>query len=650
MSDDSFSWLQSDQIYVKRRRTGLNIAELLDLSDAQRELVIEITKNEPISLNNLIKALDRDPIELEIQINQMVAQGWLDIQEDESGEWVYRVRIGRRSKRILPPGIWQVLDDRWQVPIFRLFPESVLEEFSNSFQLQEHRTGTVLFEIGSWGERMYIVETGKIELLVYNEQKEPFVVREVGSGGTFGEIAALLGERRACAAHVVEETTVWALDKTSLDSLLAQHPAVGLTVRQELARHIKSPRRSDETKSQYNPIVVVGEGSSEFARHLADQASDQVVLIDLIGKRPEAMPTLQYVDASGMRSKVIAQAIQEKVESNDWVIVATLPEMTDQLMRVTGIAKVVIDMTRGSTPWLRAAARQYWDVPANTPLQMARMARKLCGRVTALVLSGGLARTIAHLGVLDVLQNAGIPIDLIASSGYGALWSVLYAIDRSPEKMIDMATSQGQKLRSFGGRLSLRAASRSGLFDARAVRNWIQNTVGTLTFSDLDIPCRLATSDLQTGEIVWMKSGRLFNALSACIATPGLVTPVEFQDHLLVDATLSNPLPIDAVAAEGADIIIASSVIPTPHARRKNAQKETKAQDLVTSWLGICEVIAHEHSLDHLSSVDLIIAPDISEFSDTAFDHMPALIERGRQAAEQILPRIQALLSNRRHK
>jgi len=644
VSDDSFSWLQSDQIYVKRRRTGLSITELLNLPETQRELVIEITRREPVSLAALIRALDRDPIELEIQVSQMVAQGWLDVGEDEIGEWVYRVRIGRRSKRILPPGIWQVLDDRWQVPIFRLFSEGILEEFSSSFQLRRHKLGTNLFEIGSWGERMYIVERGKIELVVYNEASEPFIVREVRPGGVFGEMAVLLGERRPYDARVAEEALVWTLDKTNLDSLLAQHPIVGLTLRQELARHVKPSRGTDEAKSQYNPLVVVGEDSSELARHLAEQTGDQVVLVDLIGKQPGALPNLVYLDGRGLRSKAIAQAIQEKVESNAWVIVAALPKMTDQLMRVTAIAQVVIDMTGSGAPWLRAAARQYWDMPSITLLQMARLARKLCGRVTGLVLSGGLARTIAHLGVLDVLHKAEIPIDVIASCGYGALWSVLYAAEWSPEQMIDLVTEQAQKLRPFGSWVGLRAASRPGLFDARSVRNWIRNIVGTLSFSDLETPCYLATSDLRTGEVVWMKAGHLFNALSACVATPGLITPVESQDHLLADAILSNPLPVDAVTAGGADIVLASSVIPMPSARRKSAQDDEKAQDLVTSWLGVCEVVAHEHSLDHLSSVDLIIVPDVAEFPDTAFDRAPALIERGRQAAKQVLPRIQALL------
>jgi hypothetical protein len=171
--------------------------------------LLEITRREPVSLRDLMSQLDRDPIELELQISQMVTQGWLDVEEDDFGEFLYRTRIAQRSQRSLPPGIWQVVDDRWRVPIFRLFPEALREEFSSSFKLQAFRPGTILFEADEWGERMYVVEQGTIELLVHSEQGEPFIVRKVGPGQVVGEMAVLRGERRPCAAHVTQETQAW---------------------------------------------------------------------------------------------------------------------------------------------------------------------------------------------------------------------------------------------------------------------------------------------------------------------------------------------------------------------------------------------------------------------------------------------------------
>ncbi len=640
MKEEAFGWLGSDQVYVGRRKQGFNVAELLDLSEPLRELVVEITRREPVRLDELIKALNRDPVEIEVQVNQLVTQGWLDIEEDESGEWVYRTRIARHHRRTLPPGIWQVLDQSWQVPIFRLFSDAVLEEFSDSFRLQHYMPGTTLFETGEWGERVYIVDEGRIELRVHNEAGDSFVIRTVGPGGAFGEMAVLMGERRPYTAVVIEEARVWTLDKSELDRLLARYPAVGLTVRRELAHQGKPASRAAEAKSLHNPAVVVGEGAVTLVGHLADQVGGEVVLVDLIGREPEPRANLTYIDGRGMRSKAVVQAMEEKVAAGAWVVVAAPPQVTDQVMRVTGVAEVVIDMTGSGAPWLRAASRRYWAMPTGTATQLARLARRLCGRVTGLVLSGGMARTLAHLGVLEELTRAGVPIDLIVGCGYGAIWGMLYASGRSLQGIREWVKQHKGDLRPFGGRLGLRFTSRPGLFDARATRRLLQRELGDRRFSELEPPCYVVSGDLRTGEVVWLKEGPLSNALAACVAVPGLVTPVEYQERLLVDAMLTDPLPADVASVEGADIIIASSVIPTPDARRASPEEH----DLVGSWLNMCHAVAHDRSLDHLNVVDLIIVPEVAGFSDKEFAQIDELIECGRQAARHVLPRIQDLL------
>ena len=121
---------------------------------------------------------------------------------------------------------------------------------------------------------------------------------------------------------------------------------------------------------------------------------------------------------------------------------------------------------------------------------------------------------------------------------------------------------------------------------------------------------------------------------------PGLITPVEHQEQFLVNAALSNPLPADAAVTGGADIVLASSVIPGPAASHQDRQ----TQDLVTGWLSFSEAVSHQLSLNHLNAIDVLIVPEVDEFSDLAFDQTERLVERGRQAAEHSLPRIRSLL------
>lgn len=642
--DNASSWLRGDPVHTRRSTDqAFSITQVLDLPEIQREVMIEINRSEPITLVELGRKLERDPAELETEVRQLVAQNWLEAEENESGEWAYRVRLMRRSHRVLPPGIWQVLDNQWRISFFRLCSDAALEDFSDRFQLEHHIEGTVLFESGDWGERMYIVDSGKVELVVRNEQGELFVVRTAKSGDIFGEMSVILGERRPYTARVIEEAQFWTLDKTALDYLLYQHPDTGLAIRREFARQVKSMPKAVQAQAKHNPVVVVGENGHELAVALAGQVSDQVVLIDLIGKMPEPLANLCYVDGSAMPSKAVADIINTYAKRRDWVVIASLPKITDHLMRVVGLAQVVIDLTGSGAPWLQAASRRYWSVPSGLPYHLARLARRLSGQIRGLVLSGGIARTMAHLGVLDVLHRSGIEFDVIASCGYSAFWSVLYAAGWSPDRMIDLAVQRVSKLQPFGGWLGLRPTERPGLFDLRAVRGFIRDTIGDLEFADLKIPCHLIASDLVTGETVWMNQENLYDALSACVATPGLATPIEHQGRLLVDAILINPLPADVVAAQGADIVLTSSVIPVPSARL--ASRETRDQDLVTSWIDVCDVVAHERSLDHLHLIDLMISPDVAQFPDTSFEYAESLIEEGRRAAQDVLPRIRSLLT-----
>ena len=129
--DNAFGWLKGDQGHKRRAtRKAFSITQMLDLPETQRELMLEINKSEPITLAELARKLERNPVELEIQVKQLVVQNWLEVTENEFGEWVYRVKLLRRSNRILPPGIWQVLDNQWQVAFFRLFSDAALEDFT----------------------------------------------------------------------------------------------------------------------------------------------------------------------------------------------------------------------------------------------------------------------------------------------------------------------------------------------------------------------------------------------------------------------------------------------------------------------------------------------------------------------------------------
>jgi len=176
-----------------------------------------------------------------------------------------------------------------------------------------------------------------------------------------------------------------------------------------------------------------------------------------------------------------------------------------------------------------------------------------------LALSGGGARGFAHIGVLKVLEQEGVPIDLLAGTSMGGVVAAAYAAGLAPEFM------EQEALRMTSPRRLLSLADptlpRRGLFEGRKVIDYLSHHLGECTFDSLRCPLSLIAVNLKNSEAVRLSEGRVTDAVRATIALPGLFKPVERGEQLLVDGGLLDNLPADVVRQMGADIVIAVDVI-----------------------------------------------------------------------------------------
>jgi NTE family protein len=176
-----------------------------------------------------------------------------------------------------------------------------------------------------------------------------------------------------------------------------------------------------------------------------------------------------------------------------------------------------------------------------------------------LALSGGAARGLAHVGVLDVLQKEGIPIDMIAGTSSGAVMGAVYASGQDTSKMIENALDAGWK------RIPMIDPSfpKTGFIKGRKIKNLLSSFLGgNIRFSDLKLPFACVATDIDTGEEVVINSGSVSDALRASISIPGIFTVVKREGRYLVDGGLTTPVPVNVVKQMGADFIIAVNVNP----------------------------------------------------------------------------------------
>jgi NTE family protein len=244
-----------------------------------------------------------------------------------------------------------------------------------------------------------------------------------------------------------------------------------------------------------------------------------------------------------------------------------------------------------------------------------------------LALSGGAALGAAHIGVLEVLEAHGIQPDFVAGSSAGSAVGALYCagmpLQRIEQLALDLRWNKIGRVVRPG----------CGFFDGSRMERYLVELVGDLRFEDLDIPLRVATADILTEELVILSQGRLAPAVRASCSVPGIFTPVEYGDHLLVDGGLINNLPVSAVQEMGAEYVIAVDLAAPLIGSRGRPSR------LLDMWLlTLATLLRNAHREAELA--DTVIVPSVGEFNPADLSKNGIIIERGREAAEALLPQI----------
>jgi NTE family protein len=274
-----------------------------------------------------------------------------------------------------------------------------------------------------------------------------------------------------------------------------------------------------------------------------------------------------------------------------------------------------------------------------------------------LALSGGGARGGAHVGVLKVLEELEVPIDYIAGTSMGAIIGGLYASGYSADEigrllqetdwaraLSDQPERRNRTMRKKELEADFLIPYRVGFNDGgvqlplgliegqhldQLFQRLLLPVVGVTRFDRLPIPFRAVATNLVTGEEVVLSEGSLPDALRASMSVPGVFSPVRLDGRLLVDGGMSNNLPVSVVRDMGADIVIAvdiSSVLLT--------------EDQLTSVLSVTEQLTNfltrkttERQIESLAPSDILIVPDLGQFSAADFSDAERIVPLGAEAA-----------------
>jgi NTE family protein len=278
------------------------------------------------------------------------------------------------------------------------------------------------------------------------------------------------------------------------------------------------------------------------------------------------------------------------------------------------------------------------------------------------VLSGGGAKGLAHIGVLKVLEEAGVEISYIGGTSMGAIVGGLYAAGYSAKELDSIFqaldadallrdyTPRGSKnffekrndemyaitlpFRKF--RIGFPTALSKGLYNYTTVNRLTEHVRHIRDFDSLPIPFVCIATDLEAGKEVVLRHGVLPDAILASGAFPSLYAPVEIDGRVLIDGGVTNNYPIEHVRSMGADIIIGVDV-----------QDPLKSRDQIKGATGVLVQINNYQMIEKMEAkrnqTDIYIKPDISGYTVVSFEDGNDIIKKGEEAGRKILDTLRAL-------
>ena len=284
---------------------------------------------------------------------------------------------------------------------------------------------------------------------------------------------------------------------------------------------------------------------------------------------------------------------------------------------------------KGSGPlaWLKTAKEKIRAFAYGNEPQPTERVR------VGLALAGGFARGIAHIGVIRVLREAGIPIDCAAGTSVGSLIGAAFCGGASLE---DMERIGAVTTFADFGRWT---PSWLGLATNQRMEKFLARFTPAKTFEELQTPLAIATTDIIDGVTVYHSSGPLAPPLRASCAYPGLFVPIQYEGRTLVDGFLTAPVPVEGALLLGADIVIAV------YLESGSLEQPRTITDILSRSFNIMQRHA---DLAWRTQADVIIEPDVKQFVWDDFTKTPDMVAAGEIAALHALPQIRAALRGER--
>lgn len=554
-------------------------------------------------------------------------------------------------------------------------PPLLLEDLVRSSTLMHLPSGSLVCEQGAPSDAFYYLVRGELTVS-RNDGDGPRPVSRMYPGDSVGELALITGAPRTATIVAERPSEVLVVDAASFAVLNRESAAFRRNVRalgeERTARNVG---RGDArllwllNRSPY-PITLL---AGLLGQELEASYTEEVLLV-LVGDLDERRVYHDEVLVVSADLGAVRHALRSTVTAgrHHHVIVLALPEdealvleavaeflptavflcsSEAQRLPVEGIPRVIRAELHGP-----AEAGQAWDAtrpgtvrlllaerPEALPMYLAelapgtraavgRLGRAVTQRLVGVALSGGAAWGFGHVALLEALEDAHIPVDVISGVSFGALVGAAWASGGRPCAEALVAASPRMNLLLV-----------FSLVSTWAIGGFIASLLEHDRLEELPTPFLPCAVDVQTGRERVFREGSIAHAVRASGSMPGVFAGTLYENTRYVDGGVRNNVPVDSLAREGANLLLASHIVPAPAAmpgvrhltRWDRALQEAwiggRLQDTVRSLFFMFNHIGQQQA----SRADVSFTPDLSDFLAADFGRADRIVER---AAEQVEP------------
>lgn len=255
-----------------------------------------------------------------------------------------------------------------------------------------------------------------------------------------------------------------------------------------------------------------------------------------------------------------------------------------------------------------------------------------------LALGGGAARGFAHIGVIQVLEEAGIRPQLVAGTSAGSLVAALYATGVSGRELERVAMGMEESALTdwtlpLGGR---------GFLRGEALARFVRQAVEGKTIEQMTLPLGVLATDLKTGDGVLFRRGDTATAVRASSAVPGVFTPVTISGKDYVDGGLVAPVPVQQAREMGAEVVLAVDISSAPEGNNPEGNLQVLLQTFA--------IMGRSINRHELAGADVVVRPSLNGVSSANFAARQQSIAAGRAAMQAALPALRETLAARRQR